>query len=281
MAALRASGSSMLTTWPARGITTFCRFRQAGGHDVGGAEIGLVFLADHDERGDRDLRQLVDAAGDRSRDAAAEVRDAAGRHLRDRARRVLRRGQLGAAADCGGGRAAVHERLDAARLEVRRDPLDLREPARLRVRVLEARPRVDQHQRADALGMTQREVQRQGAAERESGQHRRRLRRAPIQHAAEVVEDEVERIRVGIVGRVRVAVPAIVPEQHAMAGGDQRLDLRAEVLARGRVAAREHDRRTVAVGLDVEFDAVARRDPRHAQAFAASRLRSAFAICSS
>ncbi len=79
----------------------------------------------------------------------------------------------------------------------------------------------------------------------------------------EVVEHQIERVRVGILGRVGIAVAAVVPEQHAIAGGDQRLDLRAEILARRGVAAGEEDRRAFAVRLDVEPDAVAGLDLRH------------------
>jgi hypothetical protein len=227
------------------------RVGQLRAHHVGGAQVRVIVLTDENERGHRQRSKLVDHAVRGPGHAPAETGDGARILCGDRAGRSPSRGELRVAPDRGGRAPALEERPPPGLLEAGCDALDLRLPSRLCVRVLEAGSAVDQEQRADGVGVRERVVQRRQAAEREPPDNGTAVRRGPREHVAHVVDDVLHRIDRRVLRRLGLAVTAVVPEHHAKPRGDERVDLRAEVLVRLAIAAREEDGKTFPVRLGV------------------------------
>ena len=179
-AASNACGSSRFTTWPAPAIRDGLRLGQPRRQHLGRPQVRLVLLPHHAPApGSRSLASWSITGG-----ATAATRRA------NSARPAGSCAAIARAAACAAGSSgrrpiAVAAALlstkawQPARLQEAGRALDLRLPARLRLRVLEAGPGVDQQQRAHARGLAQREVQRGEPAEGEAAEHRGRRRPRP------------------------------------------------------------------------------------------------------
>ena len=148
---MKALGWSMLTAWPAAGITTFAASGNLCRHVIGGGEEWRVIGADHDQGGHLDIRQRFDHPG-----------VALGQHAAGGARQS--RGV--AMADTGAFAAGRLQHREAFALKTVAGLKRALVPGLAGLVFLETRAGIDDQQRADPLRMRAIKCQRHVAAER-------------------------------------------------------------------------------------------------------------------
>jgi hypothetical protein len=111
-------------------------------------------------------------------------------------------------------------------------------------------------------------MQRRESAKREARRNEGRIGSRYFGYGKEVRHDAFDRIRIGALGRLGIAMASQIPEHDWMAGGDDGFDLSAPIFMSRAIGAREDDGRPGrAFGqmmLVIDRNSVIRPQQRHA-----------------